>query len=639
MRRLPVLAFTSLLALFAARPLSAGEHWQVMQIGGADAGYIHSTTAPGEKPGETLSTVETEMRLGRLGSTIQIKMVVRQWENEAGQLTRIESDSDMSKQRTLSVGVIDGGKMKLTTTVLGKDHTSTIDWPADVPGAEELRRRTLATGFKEGAEFTVWQFDPQFGKPIEAVITVGGAEEVDLPIGKQRLHRLTTHLESMGIDSISWVDDTGEALKTSVSMVGIKMDTLESDREHVAHLLDSDAGGATPEVFSQSVIRSNVRLPRPRTLTSILYRITPKSKKDALPEFEDERQHVESKDPATGAVMLRIDSVVPPENRKQQRPMVDAPPELAEYLEPNAMVQSDDPEIEKFAAAAVGEETDAWKAAQKLELAVDLKITNKNMGVGFASASETIRSCEGDCSEHAVLLAAATRAAGIPSRVAMGVVYVGGIFGGHAWTEVSIDGKWYALDATLGRGSADPTHVRLGATSLKGGAMGNMLSGLMRGLGNMDFHMVEGKRGDVVIPFEKQDDSLQVKDGRVADRIEGVTFALPAGFSIEKLPPPVGGADIFRQSTIAKLKNPAGTTVEVISRAVPPNFALDQLGGEKANRVARRISGQDGVVVRKDDSMRAAVIVEDTMYEVKCTASGDDAVEAFEQIVGSLKIG
>ena len=50
-------------------------------------------------------------------------------------------------------------------------------------------------------------------------------------------------------------------------------------------------------------------------------------------------------------------------------------------------------------------------------------ITHSTLATGFASASETVRSREGDCTEHAMLLAALLRADHIPSRVCTGVVY------------------------------------------------------------------------------------------------------------------------------------------------------------------------------------------------------------------------
>ena len=56
-------------------------------------------------------------------------------------------------------------------------------------------------------------------------------------------------------------------------------------------------------------------------------------------------------------------------------------------------------------------------------------IDDKSLGVGFASASEVCATREGDCSEHAVLLVALLRAAGIPSRAVSGVVYVDSFVG------------------------------------------------------------------------------------------------------------------------------------------------------------------------------------------------------------------
>ncbi|MGD9201101.1 MAG: transglutaminase domain-containing protein, partial [Chitinispirillia bacterium] len=67
---------------------------------------------------------------------------------------------------------------------------------------------------------------------------------------------------------------------------------------------------------------------------------------------------------------------------------------------------------------------------------------------------------EGDCTEHAVLTAAMCRAAGIPSRIAVGIAYVDtflgrkNIFVPHAWTQVFIQGKWYSIDAALGSSDA-----------------------------------------------------------------------------------------------------------------------------------------------------------------------------------------
>ncbi|MCA9109995.1 MAG: transglutaminase domain-containing protein, partial [Planctomycetaceae bacterium] len=72
------------------------------------------------------------------------------------------------------------------------------------------------------------------------------------------------------------------------------------------------------------------------------------------------------------------------------------------------------------------------------------------------------------CTEHAVLLAGMLRAKGIPSRVAVGLVYVARLsaFGGHMWTEAYLDGRWVPLDSTLGYGGIGAGHIKFADSSL-----------------------------------------------------------------------------------------------------------------------------------------------------------------------------
>jgi len=66
---------------------------------------------------------------------------------------------------------------------------------------------------------------------------------------------------------------------------------------------------------------------------------------------------------------------------------------------------------------------------------------------------------EGDCNEHAVLLAALGRAAGLPTRVVAGTVYLEGFFYYHAWCEVWL-GRWVPIDPAFDQFPADATHIK-----------------------------------------------------------------------------------------------------------------------------------------------------------------------------------
>jgi hypothetical protein len=56
------------------------------------------------------------------------------------------------------------------------------------------------------------------------------------------------------------------------------------------------------------------------------------------------------------------------------------------------------------------------------------------------------------------------RAAGVPSRTAIGLLYVyrgGPSMGFHMWAEVFIDGSWRGIDSTLGKGGVSAAHIKV----------------------------------------------------------------------------------------------------------------------------------------------------------------------------------
>lgn len=148
-------------------------------------------------------------------------------------------------------------------------------------------------------------------------------------------------------------------------------------------------------------------------------------------------------------------------------PMAGLDAEVARYLAATAASQSDDPAIAAKAREIVAGEKDSRKAAQKIVRWVFEKLDKADGVRGAASAVETLRAMRGDCSEHAALVVALARAAGIPARGASGIVMVpeppkGGASaargGYHAWPELWL-GEWVVLDAALGQLEVGPHYV------------------------------------------------------------------------------------------------------------------------------------------------------------------------------------
>jgi transglutaminase-like putative cysteine protease len=125
-------------------------------------------------------------------------------------------------------------------------------------------------------------------------------------------------------------------------------------------------------------------------------------------------------------------------------------------------------EIGKMAKEAVGESILTEERIERLVKFVDEYIQDQY--TFDSNLHQLIQGKKGDCSEHALLLSALARSLGIPCREVMGLVYLGDWcqgFGLHAWNEVLLDGRWKAVDASIGSSTIFPIYIRCPDDPLK----------------------------------------------------------------------------------------------------------------------------------------------------------------------------
>lgn len=310
---------------------------------------------------------------------------------------------------------------------------------------------------------------------VDAEVTRLGSEALALATGETRqVH--TFEVENPGNRNNKvreWRDAQGKLYKAqSVGADGMEMvyasrrQVRQSDRESL-------------DLIATSAVLSN-KIPQPRITTQAIYRISPINGQSvdwgkAIPEGDS--QHI------MDASLPSLQNIAPEALylKVTQREPADASVSYpidydARYLQSSPFVQSTDPDIDRIAIQAVGKEQRAYYAARLLQQWVYKNIAYKDLSLGFASARETLLNRQGDCTEHAVLLAALTRALGIPSRVAVGLVYIPdgnsalGRFVYHMWNEVYIGsrekGEWVPLDATNPEIMADATHIKMADSAL-----------------------------------------------------------------------------------------------------------------------------------------------------------------------------
>ena len=137
------------------------------------------------------------------------------------------------------------------------------------------------------------------------------------------------------------------------------------------------------------------------------------------------------------------------------------------FLKSGPFIQSDHPKIRALAQKILKDTPNTSPLARALKL-LDWVHTHieKRPVLSLPDALSTLKNRVGDCNEHAVLLAALGRAAGIPTRIEAGLVYLKGRFYYHAWNLMYL-GQWVTADPLFGQLPADVSHLRFTTGSPK----------------------------------------------------------------------------------------------------------------------------------------------------------------------------
>jgi hypothetical protein len=462
------------------------EDWYALSWNDQHAGYLHSVAEQGRdsrKREWIRYRMEQEVALLRMGMEIRVTMGGELWEVPGKGLRTFSFVMQMGPLGEMRyTGERKGDVLRITGTSAGKSYEREIPWQeGTLSPFEEMRR--FRERLREGRKtFSHMVFSPEHQRAMVVTYTLEEEEEVSLLGARKRLLRVRMEQDILpGIVSHAWVDKEGRMHKMHLQMG--ELGAIEAVRTTKVRAM-SPTGPA--EVLAQTLLVPDAPVERPRDTARIVYRIGFRDP-EKIPSFPpDGRQAVRAQ---KGSILtLEVKRPEAPARVRGEKP---APPE-EKYSSPNPHLQSDDKTLRKVAAEITHGQRRPWEKASALTHWVYRRIEKKDLGVGFASAKDVFENPRGDCTEHAVLLAAMLRAVGVPSRVAAGLVYSPdyGAFGYHMWTEAFIESKWHALDATLDQTLPDPTHLKFTDSALDEGFDAVFMSELLAFLQNMEIRIV-----------------------------------------------------------------------------------------------------------------------------------------------------
>jgi hypothetical protein len=382
----------------------------------------------------------SQMRLNLLGSVQTVRTRLETTATREWTLKDFDFELDSNGVRFKARGKVEGTKLDLEVDSGGYVSKKTLPLSQPPYLLAALKPYVVTQNFEPGMEQLIPTFDPSTLSQQVTTVVVEGREEIR--VDGKRVPALRIRQKFKGVSVISWVDGEGKTLKEETP-AGLSL--VKQNGEEARSLPQGKS--LSLDLIAETAVPSGAPIPEPAQKNLLKLRLSGFD----LANFplDGDRQRL------NGDVLeirredlSRIRSYkIPLEERR-----------FAFYLQSTPFAQSDHPELRAAARRLLRRETDAFRASAKIREWVYGNLA-KEPTVSIPNALEVLRTRKGDCNEHAVLFNALARAAGIPAKTAVGVVYLRGAFYYHAWSEVWL-GQWIAVDSTLNQFPADVTHVK-----------------------------------------------------------------------------------------------------------------------------------------------------------------------------------
>jgi transglutaminase-like putative cysteine protease len=419
--------------------------WRGVYYRGEKIGFTVSQTVATDDGFDLEETGRLQMTL--LGSTSAATLRTIAHVDRQFALRAFEFSLDPGTGAIEVSGKVDGRRLILD--VKTKSGTRREERELDeLPALSQSMSRRLANGgLITGARHQWAMFDPATMRNSPVTVMVGGREVVRG--GATPIPAFRVLMEFAGLRTTAWITDTGEVIREE-SPLGLI--TVRETAETAQAMAVSNRMRVDLLQTSSIVPRTTKPIGEPRDVVRMRLRLQGVDLAAAgLDALSGGAQRLSG-----DVVDLSDPEMLTPEAHDAER---------TQFLQSEPFLESDDANIIAETELALRDVRGDRARAERLVRYVN-GLLEKKPTVSLPSAAEVLRTKVGDCNEHTALYVAMARAAGIPARIVVGLVYIHGAFYYHAWPEVYVDegqrrGIWLPVDPTLNQFPADTTHLRL----------------------------------------------------------------------------------------------------------------------------------------------------------------------------------
>ena len=443
------------------------ETWDAAFLEGNQIGFFHTTTREVERNGKKIlrTTLEMDLTIKRYNGVARLRMENGTEETENGKVLVVFMTQylDAGKKLVLK-GIVEDDQLHVT--VDGDRIDKKIPWNDEVIGLHKQESLFNKSNVKPGEKITYLSYEPTLNTVVTVRALVKEKEQVECQGKMRTLIRVETKPDKVIVSKgepiqlpgmIAWLDKEYRPVRQEMTMPGMGTVVLYRTDKATARAPVATLDKQIDLGFS-TLVSLNRAINNPYETSKAIFRITLKDDANPRTAFaKDDRQEI--KNIKGNAFELHVKAIKKPVDGKKDQ-AIDK-----EFLTPCYFLDSDKGRIQSLAKRAIGEETDDWEKAKRIENWVYKNVENDN-SIAFCPASQVATKLRGDCRQHSMLAAAMCRAASVPARTAVGLIYVddrkkGPVMGFHMWDEVWVKGQWVSLDPTFGPNSVGATHLKI----------------------------------------------------------------------------------------------------------------------------------------------------------------------------------
>ncbi len=424
------------LSVAAKRP---ADTWMNIYQNNKKIGVVHRTFNSRDQGFQFSENVS--MRINTMGVTQALNISTRGDLNPDMTVSSFNFDLTSSLFSFNAHGFVVKNKLVLFTGLPGAQQKSEIPLKEIPHISGSIYDAAFRANLKKDTTRNFSIFDPST-LAMRSIKVTRNADEI-IPVMGKRILTKKYCADFMGAQNCSWLGKDGDTLKET-GILGLSLEKVSPEKAQ-----EGISTGGSIDFTQIASIPANVKINHAEKLNRLQIKIggiggLSLYLNGGRQSFRKDVLTITREQPSSSSVQSAVNNL---------------PPDIAVFLKATPLVQANHPQMKVQLAKIIQPNDLPEQKVRKIVNWVYRHIEKKPV-LSVPNALEVLQNKVGDCNEHAVLVAALLRTAGIPAQIETGLVYLRGRFYYHAWN-IAYTGNWITADAVFNQFPADVTHIRL----------------------------------------------------------------------------------------------------------------------------------------------------------------------------------